>query len=142
MKKLTGRTKLLLLLLLTTTTVWCVNCAKQRPELRAGGLYSVDDGDGTFSVVKILVLDDSAVHIAIYVNKFPTRPTTIDPSALTFGSIDDENVEDEGIGMMHLPLSREVFERDRPVFISQTSVTAEELEGYNMWKEAGADVFR
>jgi hypothetical protein len=35
-------------------------------ELRAGGLYSTEDGKGQFSVVKILVLEPDAVHIRIY----------------------------------------------------------------------------
>lgn len=135
--------KLTLLILISVSLPFLLmGCAARKSELKVGGLYSVDDGEGSFRVIKILVLGDSAVHVAIYANKFPTRPTTIDPSALTFGSIDDENIEDEGIGMMHLPLAREAFERDRPVFLSRTSVTEEELEGYNIWKETGGKVFR
>lgn len=133
----------LLLLAVVASAVLLSGCgAASKSELKVGGLYSVDDGEGSFHVVKILVLDDSAAHIAIYANRFPARPTTIDPSALTFGSIDDENVENEGIGVMHLPLSRETFMQDQPVFITRTPVTEAELEGYNMWKEAGGEVFR
>jgi hypothetical protein len=132
--------RLIFLLLLSAATILHVGCASKHQEtvLKVGGLYSVDDGEGSFRVVKILVLDDSAVHIAMYANKFSTRPTTVDPASLSFGSINDE----DDFGMMHLPLSREVFLQDRPVFISQSSVTEAELEGYNMWKEGGGDVFR
>jgi hypothetical protein len=128
------------LLLLSAAMTLHVGCASKEPDtnLKVGGLYSIDDEEGSFRVVKILVLNASAVHIAIYANKFSTRPETVDPASLSFGSVDD----DEGFGMMHLPLSREVFLKDRPVFISQTTVTEEELEGYNMWKEGGGDVFR
>lgn len=132
--------RLIFLMLLSVATTLHVGCTSKQPEttLKAGGLYSLEDEDGSFRVAKILVLDDSAVHIAIYGNKFSTRPKTVDPASLTFGSVDDE----EGFGMMHLPLAREAFLRDRPVFISQTTVTEEELEGYNMWKEGGGGVFR
>lgn len=142
------RGKVSLLLLLVAAAVLPSGCAAGRPEskagglhpagLKAGGLYSVDDGDGSFRVVKLLVLDEDAAHIAIYANKFSARPLTVDPASLTLGSVDDEG---EQIGMMHLPLSREAFARDRPVFISQTPVTEEELEGYRMWQEAGGEVF-
>ncbi|HZG52442.1 MAG TPA: hypothetical protein VEZ40_09930 [Pyrinomonadaceae bacterium] len=123
-------------------------CAARQPELKAdgfyhaelkaGGLYSIDDGEGSFRIVKLLVLDDDAAHVAMYRDKFSTRPTTVDPASLSFGGVEDGN---EDVGIMHLPLSREAFLRDRPVFISQTPVTEEELEGYQMWKEAGGEVF-
>lgn len=35
-------------------------------ELKVGGLYSVNDGEGNYRVAKILALDDSAVHIRLY----------------------------------------------------------------------------
>jgi hypothetical protein len=126
-----------LLALAAVAAVLNSGCMMSKQELVAGGLYSVDEGDGSFRVVKILVLDDDAVHIAIYGNKFYARPTKIDPASLTFDSVKDE---DEGIGMMHLPLSRETFMRDQPAFISRMPVTEEELEGYRMWEEAGGEV--
>lgn len=130
--------KVSLRLILVALTVLHTGCAAGKSELKAGGLYSVDDGDGSFRVVKILVLDEDAAHIAIYANKFSTRPVTIDPASLTFEGVDDGGMD---TGIMHLPLSREAFARDRPVFISQTPVTEEDLEGYYMWKEAGGEVF-
>jgi hypothetical protein len=104
-------------------------------ELVAGGLYSVQDGDGSFRVIKILILDAEAAHIAVYANRFSAPPTTADLSSLSFNSIYDG---DEDIGIMHLPLSREAVARDRPVFIARAPVTEAELEGYRMWEEAGA----
>jgi hypothetical protein len=148
MKIMTTRVRILLLLAAFASAGLLSGCATTKPELKAGGLdkselkagglYSIDDGEGAFRVVKILVVEDDAVHIAIYRDKFYARPAKIDPASLSFGSVDKE---EEGIGMMHLPLAREAFMRDRPVFISQTSVTEEELEGYRMWKEAGGEVF-
>ncbi|HLL70094.1 MAG TPA: hypothetical protein VK363_01600 [Pyrinomonadaceae bacterium] len=140
--KIDSRKLTLLILLSASLAFLSAGCGMRKPELKVGGLYSVEDGEGGFRIVKVLVLDDSAAHIAIYANKFPTRPTTVDPSTLTFEGVEDENEEFDEVGMMHLPLARDVFEQDRPVFISQTPVTEEELVGYNMWKEAGADVLR
>ncbi|HYP02802.1 MAG TPA: hypothetical protein VER76_21635, partial [Pyrinomonadaceae bacterium] len=95
-----------LILLSLSLAFLSMGCGARKPELKAGGLYSVEDGEGGFRIVKILVLDDSAAHIAIYANKFSTRPTTVDPSALTFEGVDDENEEFDEVGMMHLPLAR------------------------------------
>ncbi|HLL14223.1 MAG TPA: hypothetical protein VK388_04025 [Pyrinomonadaceae bacterium] len=109
--------------------------AMSKSELVAGGLYSVEDGEGSFRVIKILVLDDEAAHIAVYANKFSAPPTTADLSSLSFNSIYDG---DEDVGIMHLPLSREAVAQDRPVLIARAPVTEAELEGYRMWEEAGA----
>jgi hypothetical protein len=106
-------------------------------ELVAGGLYSVEDGDGSFRVIKILVLDDEAAHIAVYANKFSAPPTTADLPSLSFNSIYAEAKEP---GIMHLPLSRETVAQDRPVLIARAPVTEAELEGYRMWEEAGAQL--
>jgi hypothetical protein len=109
--------------------------AAGKSELVAGGLYSVEDGEGSFRVIKILVLNDEAAHIAVYANKFSAPPTTADLPSLSFNSIYAEAKEP---GIMHLPLSRETVARDRPALIARAPVTEAELEGYRMWEEAGA----
>jgi hypothetical protein len=112
-------------------------CAFKRPALKVGGLYSVNDGEGNFRVAKVLALDDFAVHIRLYKNKYPVRPRTVDAATLSLGSIKDK----DGFGMGHLPLSRKAFANWQPVFLTQSSVTAEELEGYKMWQEDHGGVF-
>jgi|HubBroStandDraft_4_1064222.scaffolds.fasta_scaffold176865_1 hypothetical protein len=106
-------------------------------ELRAGGLYSTEDGEGHFSVVKILVLEPDAVHIRIYKQRFPSRPASVDPASLTLGKFGDK----DGFSIGHLPLSRRSFASWQPVFISQQSVSDGELEGYRTWKEAKGGIF-
>jgi hypothetical protein len=106
--------------------------------LTSGGLYSIDNGDGTFGVAKILVLDEEAAHIRTYKGRFPARPDTEDLGQLSVGSIHDG----EDFGMGHLPLTREAFLSWRPQLILVTSVTSEELEGYEVWKEAGGGLFQ
>jgi hypothetical protein len=112
-------------------------CAMKHTELKVGGLYSVDDGEGHYRVAKILALDDSAVHICLYKNKYGSRPATVDASSLSLGTIHDK----DGFGMGHLPLSKAAFANWQPAFLSQSSVTDEELEGYEMWKEDQGGVF-
>ncbi len=73
----------------------------------------------------------------MYSNKFSSRPQMVDTSALTLGGIHDA----AGFGIAHLPLSHESFINSRPVFIQQSSVTEEELEGYKMWKADGGGVW-
>ena len=124
--------------LLATFAFTYSSCAMKNSEPKVGGLYSVVDGEGRFRVAKVLALDDAAVHVRLYKNRFPSRPKTVDPSSLTLGSIDDR----EGFGMGHLPLAREGFAGWEPVFLMQSSVSEEELEGYKMWKEAGGGIFK
>ena len=103
-------------------------------ELKVGGIYSIDDGDGQFSIVKILVLDAEFVHTRMYKNRFPNRPATIDPQSLSLGTIDSGEF---GIG--HAPVPRENFEAWQPQLITHSPVTNEELEGYTLWKESGGE---
>ncbi len=107
-------------------------------ELKVGGIYSINDGEGRFGIAKILALDEDAVHIRLYKNKFPSRPQTIDLNTLSLGTINDKDV----IGIGHLPLSREGFINWQPVFIAEAPVTKEELEGYEMWKDASGGVWQ
>jgi hypothetical protein len=80
----------------------------------------------------------ACVHIRLYKNFFATRPTIIDQSKLTLGTIDDP----DGFGMGHLPVSRDQFRAWHPVFITKTAVQKDELEGYELWKESNGGVWR
>ena len=102
-----------------------------------GGIYTIDNGDGTFGVVKVLVVDPDLVHVAVYKNKWQTRPTSVESSSLSVGSITDK----DGFGMEHLPLSRETFEKWKPVLVTKQAVTNDELDGYNEWKKDGGGRF-
>jgi hypothetical protein len=106
-------------------------------ELFEGAYYSIVDGD-VFSIAKVLKLEPAIVHVRIYKQHFPQRPRSIDPSALTLGTIHDK----DGFGMGHLPLRLATFMDREPMFLTHAEVTPQELEGYNFWKEsAGGGVF-
>jgi hypothetical protein len=99
-----------------------------------GGIYTIEDGAGKYGVAKVLVVEPEAVHVRVYKNKFDARPSEIDPTTLSLGSV----LTDEEFGIGHLPLAREGFANWRPVLILQTTVTEEELVGYELWKDGGS----
>lgn len=97
-----------------------------------GGLYSIESGDNSFKVVKVLALDPGIVHARIYRNKFEIRPVSVDPTTLSLGSV--FTVKEFGIG--HTPLDQEGFISWQPVLLMVTDLTEEELVGYRFWKES------
>ena len=98
--------------------------------IKAGAICTVEDGDGKFGIIKVLVMEPEIAHIKIYKNKFATRPSKIDLKTLSMGSINDK----DGFGIGHTPLSRKGFEEWKPVVIANEKVSEEELEGYRIWK--------
>ncbi|HEY1375981.1 MAG TPA: hypothetical protein VGF55_04270 [Gemmataceae bacterium] len=102
-----------------------------------GGVYSIDNGDGTFGVVKVLKLEPGVVHIRVYRNKYAARPTSVELSDLSLGGFDDPG----GFGVGHLPISANNVAGWRPVLLAETQVAEDELEGYRLWKESGGGVF-
>jgi hypothetical protein len=112
-----------------------------------GTLYSVADGPndggnaGGFRIAKVLAVDDRAVHIRLYKNKYASRPAEpIDPSALTLGGITDT----DGFGIGHMPITAALFRAWRPEPVRTTTptpVTQDELDGYREWQEGGGGAF-
>lgn len=103
---------------------------------RAGDVYSVRSDDH-YKIVKILVVDQDAVHIRVYKNSFAERPTRVDLATLSLGTIHDR----DGFGIGHLPISLSEFSRWEPELITQAEVTPEELDGYEEWKKDKGGVF-
>lgn len=110
-------------------------CAGARPEptptasatpalmpIKAGGVYTVISGkSGGFSVLKVLVFEQGAVHAAFYSNEFKTRPTQVNPKHLK-------------LAIGHVPLDETGFRSWQPVLLYQVPVKESELEGYRLWK--------
>ena len=101
------------------------------PEIVVGGLYYSKNEDGTFTVMKVLAVDEFAVHLRSYANTFTEAPSDVDPAVLTLGSIDSP----DGFGIGHFPLTKDGFLNDNPVFIKQVPVAEDELEGYRFYLE-------
>jgi len=111
----------------------------QMPPLSEGGLYHVPDDGGTYKVLKVLKVDDGGVHVRLYSNVLNSPPTHIEESTLYMAGMDRR--PDEPMGMGHLPISHGSFAGWNAVFVQQSSVTDDELEGYRMWAEAKGGYF-
>jgi hypothetical protein len=101
--------KIVLFSLFILVIVIIYSCNNQEKKLKAGAICTVDDGDGKFGVVKILVIDNEIAHIRIYKNKYNQRPVSIHLKTLSMGSIYDK----DGFGIGHTPLDRKGFENWR-----------------------------
>jgi hypothetical protein len=121
---------------LATTALALAACGDPARRWEPGGLYSVSDSSG-FGVVKILAIEPDAVSVRVYRERFPTRPDSVEPAALSLGNIDDPN----GFGVGHMPVAPRDFALWFPVQLGTQPVTDEELEGYRLWKESGGGVF-
>jgi len=105
-------------------------------EYSPGEVYLIP-GEKGYTVAKVLVVDPDLVHIRLYKNVFPQRPTHIDLSTLKLGGIDDP----DGFGIGHLPLTRSTFSSWHPELLTRTAVAPDELDGYNQWKQSRGGVW-
>jgi hypothetical protein len=95
-----------------------------------GGIYVTEDVTSEvpgYRLMKILKVEADAVHVRLYSDDFQTKPTG-EPTHMT-------------VGIGHMPISREQFWRWEPEFIEVSSVSAEELEGYEIWRDADGGIF-
>lgn len=106
--------------------------AKDDTSIKVGGLYATQDKDGSWRVMKVLAVDEFAVHLRSYANEFPEQPKDVDPSELTLGGLNNPG----GFGIGHFPVAKEGFFKDNPVLIKVVPVKEEELEGYRLYLEA------
>ena len=109
--------------------------AKHDKSIQVGGLYATQDEDGSWPVMKVLAVDEFAVHLRSYANKFPEQPKDVDPAKLSLGGLDDP----AGFGIGHFPLAKEGFFKDNPILIKVVSVKEDELHGYRLYLEAMKD---
>ena len=123
-------------ILAVVMTAHCVACAPHE-NWEPGSLYSVTGDDGTFAVVKVLARNPGVVSVRFYREKYPARPSQVDPAHLSLGQVGDA----EGFGIGHLPLTERDFILWFPVLIQKGTVSEDEMEGYRIWKESGAGAF-
>jgi hypothetical protein len=102
-------------------------------DIFVGGLYAIREENGTCRIVKVLVVDEVAVHLWRYSNRFKEPPAHVRPSELSMGRLGGP----EGFGIGHFPLARDAFDREERVLVGRESVTDNELEGYRI--SAGLD---
>jgi hypothetical protein len=88
-----------------------------------GGVYALPDGEGTYTIAKVLALDGTAVHLRAYSETYKEIPHTIDTQKLT-------------IGVGHMPLAPDGFVQSQPTLISTEAVRENELDGYRIYLDA------
>ena len=98
-----------------------------------GGLYASRDRDGNYRIVKVLVVDEFAVHLRSYADRFRELPAQVRSSELSMGRLGSP----EGFGIGHFPVARQAFGREEHILVGRESVADDELDGYRIW--AGID---
>ena len=102
--------------------------------LAPGDLVTVNwDDDGTFRVAKILVTEPAGVHVRVFAERFDERPGEV-PEKLTLGTPTGES-----FGVGHMPLAWQEFELWQPEHLGSSTVTEDDLDGYEVWHEAAAE---
>jgi hypothetical protein len=117
-----------MMLVIATWTI--VGCSKEDramkgsdSTIKVGGIYATPDKDGSWKVARVLALDEHAVHLRFYTDRFAEQPKDVDLAKLKWF-----------IG--HAPLAREGFEKEKRVLIKVVPVGEDELEGYRYYLEA------
>ena len=98
-----------------------------------GALYASRGSDGQYRISKVLALDEHAVHLRSYADRFAELPAEVHSAQLSLGGLGSPG----GFGIGHFPLAREAFERETKVLVGREEVAYDELDGYRIW--AGID---
>jgi hypothetical protein len=100
--------------------------------VNAGELFSIVDGGerGGFKIAKVLAVDEHAVHVRVYAERFDAQPQEAHSADLSLGTIHDEE-----FGMGHLPIDPAEFRAWQPVLLGREVVVDDELAGYRIWQE-------
>ncbi len=107
----------------STSTNESLASTRKLDVLKVGGLYILINEDGTYSIAKILVLDDFAVHLRTYSDTFKTKPKDISTESLR-------------ILIGHAPLDKNAFLINKPELLKVEEVKESELEGYKVYLES------
>ena len=94
---------------------------------QAGATYSLNDGEGGFRVVKVLVVDEEIVFVNLYSDRWIARP-----------SLEDGRKAKTPAGLAYALSS---FAGMQPVHLENGQVSADELENFEDWKRSKRDVF-
>src|SRR5262245_43691973 len=101
-------------------------------EAVVGGLYAMRGEDGLYRILKVLVVDEFAIHLSSYADRFEELPSQVRSANLSLGGLPPGPF---GIG--HFPVAHEGFWAGDPVLLGQEPVAESELDGYRIW--AGID---
>jgi hypothetical protein len=120
------------------------------PDPSIGEMFASRGADGAFIVLKVLAVDPVAIHVRIYSNRYDEIPAAPPRDLELLGLGPDlaarvrrgERIDAPGrLGIGHLPLSRNAFHEMRGRLIGVVPVRAEEMEGYEVWRQAGGGIW-
>ena len=131
----------ILILLAVAVIVTYVNGKNKSTSVKysEGGLYYTVAEKGGYSILKILKIDENGYHIRLYSNVWDNPPNKVDEKLLYMAGVNHK--PNESLGMGHVPISKLNFNSWNAIFVQESTVQSEELEGYNMWLEAKGGYF-
>ena len=94
---------------------------------RPGALYSFSDGEGGYRVGKVLAVDDEAVFVRWYANRWSARPSMTEVRKAT--------------NAVFVGFSPQTFAGMQPVLLEMGTVAAEDSSEYEVWKRSDQEVF-
>ena len=98
---------------------------RKKPPLKTGDIYSVDLGNNSFGVMKVLMIASDRIYVKKYIDLFQYRPEMIDASSLTMGGVEMNEGED---GVFHIIVFDKVdFNALKPEVAANEVVTPAEL---------------
>jgi hypothetical protein len=103
-----------------TNSIQTPDDSSTNTNLVVGGLYILKNKDNSYSISKILAIDNFAVHLRSYSNKFKQEPTQLSSDTLK-------------ILIGHAPLDKQGFLVNNPRLLRTENVKESELEGYSLY---------
>lgn len=103
----------------------------------AGDLVSVVS-DHQIAVMKVLAVDDGGVHVRLYVERFTTRPSSVDTNCLSLAAF---GAAKKPFSIGHMPMTYQRFLGWQPEPCGRADVQDEELEGYRIWLDSKGGYF-
>jgi hypothetical protein len=133
------KTQLTIIAFVMTLLLSALTGCSKLSGLKEGGIYQYKNSNGTYSVLKVLKTESGGVHVRLYSNQFDSPPTKIDESKLFL--LGREAKADEMIGQADSPWTKGTFSSRNPVFVQESTVSAQELESYNEWAKGNHTYF-
>jgi hypothetical protein len=120
-------TALLCTLLLVACRKGSVQSGAPAVPAEAGCSYSLNDGEGGFRVAKVIANEDGVVFVHWFGTRWTSRPT-----------LEQSRAAGKPTSIAFLS---EAFAGMQPVKLEKATVSADELDTYERWKQSPRDVF-
>lgn len=95
---------------------------------KPGDVFLTPEEEGAFGVTKVIAVDEAGVHLRTFDKAYRRRPKEVDTARLPWS-----------IG--HVPVAMEAWNDMPREWVGREAVRKAELEGYEIWKEAGGGIF-